>query len=349
MGMGGMASPTNAERERIRQLQQQAEASQLEREAVERQYRLEIDTLKGRLSRSAYGPGMANLTEEQIRGMGDGAARQVRENAELRRTVAQLEGELARLRDEAILSALRQNEEIKYQREKSAQEVQDIERRREEEVASIERRHGEAVAALKRIHHEEISALKERSKDGAALDQLTGQLKSASGSIRLLEEQLVSKYRGLDAAKDGQMEARERLLAEMEEKARQRAETAEAEGYRLKGLLMHMEHVATSLRSQGSEEKERLRQEHQRLHSLQLSLEAERHALQSRVSEELALLKTKMAETEAETQRLAADKRAHSDSVAAAQRVLDADRAEFAAYVVGQARTAGEWGCVVLC
>jgi hypothetical protein len=42
-------------------------------------------------------------------------------------------------------------------------------------------------------------ALTERIKDGAALDQLTGQLKSASGSIRLLEEQLVSKYRGLDA------------------------------------------------------------------------------------------------------------------------------------------------------
>ena len=30
----------------------------------------------------------------------------------------------------------------------------------------------------------------------------------------------MSKYRGLDAAKDGQMEARERLLTEMEEKAR---------------------------------------------------------------------------------------------------------------------------------
>ena len=51
-------------------------------------------------------------------------------------------------------------------------------------------------------------------------------MQSASGSIRLLEEQLMSKYRGLDAAKEGQMEARERLLSEMEEKARTRVDNA---------------------------------------------------------------------------------------------------------------------------
>ena len=37
-------------------------------------------------------------------------------------------------------------------------------------------------------------------------------------------------------------------------------EAAERETFRLKGLLMHMEHVAAGLRSQGSEERERLRQ-----------------------------------------------------------------------------------------
>ena len=38
-------------------------------------------------------------------------------------------------------------------------------------------------------------------------------------------------------------------------------------GYRLKGLLIHMEHMVSSLRSQGGEDKERLRQEHRRLES----------------------------------------------------------------------------------
>jgi hypothetical protein len=319
-------------------MQLQAEASQLEREAIERQYRLEIDTLKNKLARSGYSAGA--LSDDQIREMGEGSARQQREMSDQRRTIAQLELEIARLKDEATLQALRHREESKYAAEKQAQELADLERRKDEEVVSVERRHADTVTALKRIHTEELAALRERSKDGAALDQLAGQLKSASGSIKLLEEQLVSKYRGLDAAKDGQMEARERLLAEMEEKARLRAETAEAEGYRLKGLLMHMEHVATSLRSQGSEEKERLRQEHQRLHSMQLAIEAERHSMQARLSEELALLKTRMGEADGEMQKLSHEKRQYAEAVAAAQRALDTDRAEFAAYLSSHSRTA---------
>lgn len=44
------------------------------------------------------------------------------------------------------------------------------------------------------------------------------------------------------------IEARERLVREMEDGARARAEAAEAEGYRLKGMLVHMEHVVGGLR-----------------------------------------------------------------------------------------------------
>jgi hypothetical protein len=89
-------------------------------------------------------------------------------------------------------------------------------------------------------------------------------------------------------------EARERLLQEMEEEARKRADIAEAEGYRLKGLLLHMEHVVGTMRSQTSEEKERLKLEHQRLQTMQSSLETERTAMQLRAQEELGILKQKM-------------------------------------------------------
>ena len=84
----------------------------------------------------------------------------------------------------------------------------------------------------------------------------------------------------------GQLEARERLLTDMEEKAREKVESAERESFRLKGLLMHMEHVAAGLRSQGSEEKERLRQEHARLQIMQKSLEGERSSVDARLTEE---------------------------------------------------------------
>lgn len=47
--------------------------------------------------------------------------------------------------------------------------------------------------------------------------------------MRLIEEQLAQRHSGLDIAKEGQLEARERLLTEMEGKARERADLAEAE------------------------------------------------------------------------------------------------------------------------
>ena len=37
------------------------------------------------------------------------------------------------------------------------------------------------------------------------------------------------------------------------------------------GLLVHMEHIASALRGQGSEETERLRQEHHRLQVMQVT------------------------------------------------------------------------------
>jgi hypothetical protein len=76
---------------------------------------------------------------------------------------------------------------------------------------------------------------------------------------------------------------------------RERAELAEQEGYKLKGILSHMEHVVQNLRSQGdhceivgkiipylgmdltgAEEKERLKGEHARLQALQHALEHDR-------------------------------------------------------------------------
>jgi FtsZ-binding cell division protein ZapB len=128
------------------------------------------------------------------------------------------------------------------------------------------------------------------------IDKLSTQIQSASGSIKLIEEELNIKFRGLDAAKQGQLEARERLLTEMEESARNRAEAAESEGYRLKGLLVHMEHVLGTMRSQTAEEKERLRQEHQRLEAMQMALEADRISLHKRSSDEMALVKQRQRE-----------------------------------------------------
>ena len=119
-------------------------------------------------------------------------------------------------------------------------------------------------------------------------------------------------------------------------------DNAEAESYRLKGLLMHMEQVAGSIRSQGGEEKERLRQEHQRLYSLQASLETEKTSFQTRVTDELIIFKKKMEETNEEARKVATDKRTFSEVLSTQQRALDTDRSEFASYVMTHTQTAGK-------
>lgn len=340
IGSSGASSATELSMadQTIRNMQQNAETAQLEREAIERQLRTEIDGLKRDLTRSNMGLG--GVSDDQIKEYGEGSVRQMREVADLKRKIAQQDMELARLRDEATLKDYKHVEEIKRMKEMHNDDLNETEKRKVDDVLSVERRHEETVATLKRIHIEELNAIKDRSKENSALDQLASQLKSATGSIKLLEEQLLSKYRGLDAAKDGQMEARERLLSEMEEKARTRMDTAEGETYRLKGLLMHMEHVAGTLRGQGGEEKERLRQEHQRLHSLQLTLDAERNAFQQRVSEEFTLLKKKMEECEGESKRLNKEKREQMDRLAGERRELDGDKTEFSSYVISHTKHA---------
>lgn len=50
--------------------------------------------------------------------------------------------------------------------------------------------------------------------------------------MKLIEEQLNLRYRTAELAKEGQLEARERLIRDMEEKAKERAELAEAEAFR---------------------------------------------------------------------------------------------------------------------
>jgi hypothetical protein len=155
------------------------------------------------------------------------AQQQIRE---LETTVSKLTADISRLEDEAAISKLHQSEELKYIKGRHEEELVSKERAHEVAMTGLTRRHVEAVDALKRVHLDDLMAVKERTKDGQALEQLAAQIRSTSGSMRLIEEQLSQRHGNLDLAKEGQMEARERLLADLESKARERAELAEAEG-----------------------------------------------------------------------------------------------------------------------
>ncbi len=237
----GRVSPGADYEKIVKVLQNKLEESVLEREALDRNYKLELDTLKRKLNNSNH----AFPDSGQIKQYEEGSAKLLREITDLRRTVSQLEVENSRLKDEATTATVKNHEEIKFLKEKYNNDISSVEKRYNDDIVLIEKRHTDAVTLLKKMHSDEIEAIKNRNKDNNVLETLTSQISNASGSIKLIEESLHARYRGLDVVREGQLEARERLLSDMEEKARERVNASEIEAFKLKGILSHMEQVRT--------------------------------------------------------------------------------------------------------
>jgi hypothetical protein len=275
---------------------------------------------------------------EHYRLLQDSNIKYLQEVIDQKRIIAQLESEISRLKDEAIIKARHTQEEMLWVKEKYESEIKDLKIKSSIETEALERRQEDALASLKKLHAHEIESIKERYKSEEKFELIAGQLRSTSGSIQFIEQALQTRQRGVEAMREGQIDARERLLQDLEGKARERAEIAEAEGYRLKGILSHMEHVVGSLREQGNEEKERLRQEHARLQARQTAFEAERSAQQTRNLEELAYIKQRSKEVELELVRLTQEKQRTFEVISEAQRKLDTDRAEFEVFAASSKR-----------
>lgn len=149
---------------------------------------------------------------------------------ELEEDCIRLKLQVDRLKDEAETSELRHKGSLDQINQKFDEELQRKENFHNDMMKRINAQHAEAVDSLKKIHLDEISKIKERANEGRSLEQLMEQIRSTMGSMRLIEEQLAQRQHGLELVKDGQMEARERLLSDLESKTRERAEFAEAEG-----------------------------------------------------------------------------------------------------------------------
>lgn len=156
----------------------------------------------------------------------------------------------------------------------------------EQAMLTLQEQHKAVVEALKRVHEDEMATLKTHAQDAQVLDSLAHQIKMSAGTLKLLETQVSAGYRGLDATREGQLEARERLLRDMEASAKDMQKQAESEGYKLNGYLQSMEHLLRSLRSQHVEERERLRLEHLRLEDLQQAIRAESEENRRQLEEE---------------------------------------------------------------
>lgn len=312
---------------------------QIDKQALEGRLLREIEELKVKLAHpqpASFKHAELEVSAEErehYRVLQDSNIKYLQEAIDQKRLIAALESEISRLKDEALIKARHVQDEIVWMKEKYEGEIKDVKIKNAIETEALERRQEDALASLKKLHAHEIDSIKERYKSEDKFELIAGQLRTTSGSIQFIEQQLQSRQKGVEAMREGQIDARERLLADMEAKARERAEIAEAEGYRLKGILTHMEHVVSSLRDQGSEEKERLRQEHSRLQSRQTAFEAERQALQTRNLEELAYIKQRSKEVEIELAKLTQEKQMAYEALSSAQHKLDSERAEFNTFV----------------
>lgn len=259
--LGGSTSPHSRSKDgaALRHVQEKLEEVTLQKDATERYLRLEIESLKSRLDAAqnlpidSNQPNMINLpnttTSTSIpTSSSSSSANTIPVNShdieELKLKILSLQQENQNLKEEAMIERIKHQRELTQLKEKHQADLDLGNISKVEEITLLEKRHRDTIEALKKIHLDELNAIKQRAKDGVALDQLSNQIATTTGSLKLIEEQMNLKYRGIDAIREGQYEARERLLIEMEHKAIERAEAAEAEGYKLKGLLSHMEQVA---------------------------------------------------------------------------------------------------------
>jgi hypothetical protein len=258
--LGASTSPLSRSKETValRHVQEKLEEVTLQKDATERYLRLEIESLKNRLDAPSSGDPAFNphpsstpatsapsnstsIAQQPIHASVSGVNSY--EIEELRSKIASLQEENRILKEESMIDKIKHHRELTHLKEKHQSDLDLGNLSKVEEIALLEKRHRDTIEALKKIHLDELQAIKQRAKDGVALDQLSSQIAVTTGSLKLIEEQMNLKYRGVDAVREGQYEARERLLVEMEQKAVERAEAAESEGYKLKGLLSHMEQV----------------------------------------------------------------------------------------------------------
>ena len=130
-------------------------------------------------------------------------------------------------------------------------------RKYDNEARALAESHQRAIAELKRSHIEEIASVRQRGADAQLLESLSTQIKQTAGTLKILENQMITSKMASEAGRESQMEARERLLGEMEKNAKESMERSESQAARLQGSVGSIEDVMRALRNQNIEERER--------------------------------------------------------------------------------------------
>ena len=89
--------------------------------------------------------------------------------------------------------------------------------------------HDEAIARIKQMHVEEIGNVKQRSADSQVMESLASQIKQSAATLKILENQMITSKAAADAGRESQLEARERLIGDMEKSSRESMERSDSQ------------------------------------------------------------------------------------------------------------------------
>jgi len=291
-----------------------------EKEALIRAHATEISELKAGARRSGKDASLASEDVARLRGELDDVRTKYREQEAKR---IKLEGELA-ARD------LKATEERTLAQAHFNQTSEDMRRKYDNEARGLAESHQRSVAELKRSHIEEISSVRQRGADAQLLESLSSQIKQTAGTLKILENQMITSKMASESGRESQMEARERLLGELERNARESMERSESQAARLQGSVGSIEDVMRALRNQNIEERERLKGEHKRLESLQESLMTERKMFLESNQEERSKIVDRWAAFEVEKRKMEEDLSIRREEIDRNRATFGRERTEFA-------------------
>lgn len=191
----------------------------------------------------------------------------------------------------------------------------------------------ELALARKTAEQDEVDQL-ERHREKRALEALSAQLQRALARLTL-SQQVQEEGPGYDtsaarvAAED---EARLRVIASLEGSSKRAAQHAEEERAKLAELLRELEAGTRNARQAALEDKERLRQEQQRLDALSAHLQAQTAALRDQEAVHAAYMGQQLADAREDARVYEARLATRRTQLERDERALYEARAEFAAF-----------------
>ena len=198
--------------------------------------------------------------------------------------IKSLQSQKRQLQEEVSLlkGKLTTAEALALQRSKEVETVEKAKRFFEERVASLQK---ELEAARADFEVKQL-ALKEERQGLAELRSVGAGLES---SVKLLEElslKFTDRFESSEHSRSVQLEAREKLVAQVEKNAREQREKATQEASRLQAIVESLEASNQLVHVRHEEERCRLREEHSRLDALKLTLTTEAEIIRNDVAEE---------------------------------------------------------------